>query len=144
MSIYTASQIRQSRVAGHDFVEFVAPVAAVGLGLVEDLEAEDVVLEVFAELLPSDLTADLLKDVRDRPVVVDVPASLLTTSRRWIPTSSWHSECVCNFQNLPQWCQENRFGANATNPCEGRWLRDFDTGATHAFNGQSFDCGHFF
>lgn len=150
MSIYTASQIRQSREIGQDVAEFVAPVAAVGLGLVEDLEVEDVVLEVFTELLPGDFAADLREDVRNVPLVVDVrvalrvPASPKNSSRRWTPTACWNSKCVRNFQNFPQWCRENRVGANATNPCQDRWLRGSDTGATHAFDRQFFDCSHFF
>ncbi len=37
--------------SGEDVAEFVLPVVAVVLGFVENLEAEDVILEILAEVL---------------------------------------------------------------------------------------------
>lgn len=64
-------RLRRRRKSGsrEPVAQLVLPVAAVGLGLVEDLEAEDVVLELSAELLPGGLLAGLVEIARDFPLV---------------------------------------------------------------------------
>ena len=62
------NEFSRKRSTGENFAEFVLPVAAMRLRFVEDLEAEDMVLEISAKLLPCDpltgMTEEVIGDLR--------------------------------------------------------------------------------